>query len=61
MLCIAFRMPDVQMTSPWGYIYTSTFLMDGGDLFDPMAKIVHPECSLQIFRILHTYGIVELS
>lgn len=57
MLCITLEMFHVQMSSPWGYIYTFTSSINGGDLFDPTAKIVHPERSIQMTRILHMCGI----
>jgi len=49
MLCIVPEMLGVQMSSLWGYMYTSTSSMDSGDLFVPAVKIVHLE-------FLHKYS-----
>lgn len=45
--------------TPWGYIYTSTSLMDGGDLFDPTVHIAYLDPSIPISRILYKCGVLE--
>jgi len=43
---------------PWGYLYMSTSSMDGGDQFNPMVVIAHPEFSIQTSK---TFRRVEFS
>jgi len=45
--------------SPWGYLYMSTFSMDGRDWFDPTMDIAHPKFFIQISKCRFVWNTLE--